>query len=553
MILKGSQRTGATDLAAHLMNGVDNEDVSIAELRGTTAADLFGAFAEYEATAAGTRCKEPFYSLSINPPVRVDRAAYFAAIERIEQTLKLSGQPRAVIFHVKDGREHCHVVWSRIYADGDRLKSVHMSHDHAKLTDLSVQFFRELEVPLPFGLQAWAAKNPDRHTRPGQDYTRAEKIQSEATGMTVKERRQILTEAFRGSDTADAFRAALEAAGFTLAIGDKRAFVVLDDNAEIFSLARQIDGASSRDVKAKLTSLAGVPDVQKAKAILKERAAVRLARLHQQAETDAARLRAATDKRRRKHALMLLLARLKQELRNIEERLALKARHKAEFEHLMRLRDRPLRRMLRRLPAVAAIIRYYERQTDLDLLRRQREEAEALRRQQELRACRDDITDAYRRKLEQREDRAQAFRTMSRAMRMAAVANRAALAAGHMTPDDITDLVNPDRLNPREWYRHCRQNGHDITDQHTPAVKSNHDTRGHKRQAFTVNATDIVTRRESPNAARDTRAPQLSATHHSAVDLIRNAKLTMPRDAAPVEPPPSDPQDPSRPTKRPNS
>ena len=67
MILKGNQRAGGTDLATHLLNAADNERIEIAEIRGTVAGDLHGAFAEYEALAVGTKCREPLYSLSINP------------------------------------------------------------------------------------------------------------------------------------------------------------------------------------------------------------------------------------------------------------------------------------------------------------------------------------------------------------------------------------------------------------------------------------------------------------------------------------------------------
>ena len=64
MILKGSQRAGGSDLATHLMNSFDNELVEIAELYGTVAGDLHGAFAEMEAVAAGTRAENYLYSLS---------------------------------------------------------------------------------------------------------------------------------------------------------------------------------------------------------------------------------------------------------------------------------------------------------------------------------------------------------------------------------------------------------------------------------------------------------------------------------------------------------
>lgn len=91
MILKGNQRAGGADLASHLQNEFDNDLVEVAEIRGTVAQDLHGAFGEYEAIAAGTRCKEPLYSLSINPSAPISRDQYRAVIDRIEQGLGLSG------------------------------------------------------------------------------------------------------------------------------------------------------------------------------------------------------------------------------------------------------------------------------------------------------------------------------------------------------------------------------------------------------------------------------------------------------------------------------
>lgn len=98
MILKGNARGGGADLALHLMNAFDNERVEVGQVRGTVAEDLHGAFGEYEALAAGTRCRRPLYSLSINPSAPLSPERYFAAIDRIEKGLGLSGQPRAVVF-----------------------------------------------------------------------------------------------------------------------------------------------------------------------------------------------------------------------------------------------------------------------------------------------------------------------------------------------------------------------------------------------------------------------------------------------------------------------
>ncbi|PNG24398.1 relaxase/mobilization nuclease domain-containing protein [Methylocella silvestris] len=57
------------------------------------------------------------YSLSINPDQglgELTRAKYRDYVDRVEKKLGLEGQPRAIVFHIKEGREDCHVVWSRI-------------------------------------------------------------------------------------------------------------------------------------------------------------------------------------------------------------------------------------------------------------------------------------------------------------------------------------------------------------------------------------------------------------------------------------------------------
>lgn len=133
MILKGRQRAGGADLTTHLSNEYDNDNerVELAHVRGTVPNDLHGAFAEIVAVAAGTRCKEPLYSLTINPASPLTREQYLATIDHIEGKLGLAGQPRAVVFHVKTGREHCHVVWSRIDLDRMKLRTCARELAHA--------------------------------------------------------------------------------------------------------------------------------------------------------------------------------------------------------------------------------------------------------------------------------------------------------------------------------------------------------------------------------------------------------------------------------------
>src|SRR5688572_29546653 len=128
MILNGNPRGSAKEMAQHLLKA-ENEVVQVYELRGFVSRDLFGAFNEAYALSRGTKCDEFLYSLSLNPPpsAKISNAEFMAAIDECEKRLKLSGQPRAVVFHEKNGRRHCHVVWSRI--DAETMTARHQSFD----------------------------------------------------------------------------------------------------------------------------------------------------------------------------------------------------------------------------------------------------------------------------------------------------------------------------------------------------------------------------------------------------------------------------------------
>jgi hypothetical protein len=123
MILKGSQRGGARELARHLMNGELNEHVTVHELRGFISETLEGALEEADGVSRGTRCKQFLFSLSLNPPETADVPipAFEQAIDGVEKRLGLQKCPRIVVFHEKNGRRHCHAVWSRIDPDRQQL------------------------------------------------------------------------------------------------------------------------------------------------------------------------------------------------------------------------------------------------------------------------------------------------------------------------------------------------------------------------------------------------------------------------------------------------
>ena len=68
MILKASQRGGATQLALHLLKTEENEHVEVHEVSGFIAEDILGALREAQAVSKGTRCRQFLFHVALNPP-----------------------------------------------------------------------------------------------------------------------------------------------------------------------------------------------------------------------------------------------------------------------------------------------------------------------------------------------------------------------------------------------------------------------------------------------------------------------------------------------------
>ncbi len=279
MVPKGSQRGGGQQLATHLLNEFDNDRVELADVRGAIARDVHGVFAEWRAISRATQCRKYLYSLSLNPDPKqgtLTREQYVDFINRAEKKLGLGEQARVVVFHVKHGREHCHVVWSRI--DERTMKAVQLSYDHQALRTVVQGFARDYGLKLPLSMQKNRGREryKDRLIRENL----FEQQQEERSGITKAERVAALTQAWRESKTGKELIAALEKRGYLLARGDSRSYVVVDRAGEIHSLARDIEGARVKDVRARLAGFPPekLPDARKAQEFFREQMAQQRAR-----------------------------------------------------------------------------------------------------------------------------------------------------------------------------------------------------------------------------------------------------------------------------------
>ncbi|WP_416877404.1 relaxase/mobilization nuclease domain-containing protein [Litorimonas sp.] len=246
-IIVGNQRGGARDLAVHLMKD-ENEHIELHEVRGFVSDTVMGALNEAYATSCATRCKKFLYSMSVNPPLdkQVSTSDFIEIIDEAESRLGLTGQPRVIVFHEKYGRRHAHCVFSRI--DTQELKAVHIPFDHQKLMELSRDIFIERGWKMPEGLAYRAGGQPRR-------FTLAQWQQAKRAGKDAKAISASLQDAWAISDSKTSFEYALDERGYRLARGDRRGFVVIDHDLEVYSLSRM-----AKKKKKELTARLGKPE-----------------------------------------------------------------------------------------------------------------------------------------------------------------------------------------------------------------------------------------------------------------------------------------------------
>lgn len=265
MIIKGKSRAAPKQLARHLAREDANERVAVLELHSLTGS-TFEAFRDWQVLAGGTKGRLGLYHAQINPAEAYTMTPdeWVRSVAVLEEELGLSGQPRAVVLHAKHGREHIHVVWQRTDIDSMTLRSDsynYVAHERASLR-LEREFGHE-HVP---GKHA----KRDREVQPEMPragFTHAEWQQGERRGYDPRERKERIAALFAASDGGPAFAAALADAGYTLARGDRRDFVVIDADGDVHSLRRQVAGVTAKDLRAFMAEVTELPGIAEAQAM----------------------------------------------------------------------------------------------------------------------------------------------------------------------------------------------------------------------------------------------------------------------------------------------
>jgi hypothetical protein len=247
VIINGASYRCAWWWEQHFKDTKENIRTGVVQSYGLVSEDMYEMMREMETLAQGTRCENFMWIADLSPAPQESRRLSEEQWDRMRKIVEkhrgLEGQPYFVIEQEKsDGRIHRHIVWSRI--DIEHMRAIPDRNDaplcHAASREISLELGLERTVS-PY--------DKDREgPRPKRAPERWEMYRGMKTGLDPRDIGAEVTELFHQSDNGKAFQAALEQHGYRLLKGDGRAFLILDSAGKEHSLARRLDGVTTKEL-----------------------------------------------------------------------------------------------------------------------------------------------------------------------------------------------------------------------------------------------------------------------------------------------------------------
>jgi hypothetical protein len=118
LIIKSHIRGGYRAAADYLKDIGQNEKTRLVQISDPDAKNLDEAFHNMWTVACNSKVKKPLHHISINPfrDERLTDEQVMKIVERCEEKYgyKHGDHQRVIIEHIKNGRQHFHVIWNRV-------------------------------------------------------------------------------------------------------------------------------------------------------------------------------------------------------------------------------------------------------------------------------------------------------------------------------------------------------------------------------------------------------------------------------------------------------
>jgi hypothetical protein len=239
MILTVGIRGNGGQLADYVLAMGENDHVQILEIDGYEEADesyLRETVMAMELNSELTKTDKAFFHAQINPAYGEDKAMtrddWYKAADMLAEATGYENQRRVIVLHTKKDRIHAHVVWERY------------NHETGKMIANKNSVYKTNDVR-PKIEDALNHKRTN-HRNPNQ-----------------AEVKQAISHIWHDTATGQEFIKEVRKAGYMVAAGTgSKPFMVVDENGRSFNLVRQIDGAKTKDVRARLRNEKLITDKQ---------------------------------------------------------------------------------------------------------------------------------------------------------------------------------------------------------------------------------------------------------------------------------------------------
>src|SRR6185437_14546492 len=243
----GKVRSGPEQLAAYLMRTDDGERATLLELQYGEN-DLRKALIDWDAVGCnGTRSEKTLYHAQIawETKYQLTKEECLRSAQILAEDLGMANHPRAVVLHDGGDKPHLHVVFMR--ADIDTMTMWQDYKNYVKHERASFRMEKEFGHDLVPGKHKVKRDRKKQPEFPRAESSHADHQQAARTEMSLEERKAQIVAIRQPCDDAHAFKNALEEAGYVLARGDRRGFVLVDADGEVYSLSKHLAG----DIKGK--------------------------------------------------------------------------------------------------------------------------------------------------------------------------------------------------------------------------------------------------------------------------------------------------------------
>lgn len=190
------------------------------------------------------------YSLAWHPDQQPEKQTMLDAALETLGLLQLEEHEAVMVAHNDTNHPHVHVVCNLIHPETGK-KTV-PSYDRLILSAWAEEVERNEGL---IYCEQRVINNELRRNGRGE----GRQFQLIKFREKIVQRTETVRQLYEQSDSAKALKAGLDDAGYTLAKGDRRGFVLVDKDGEVYALARQLENQRAADIRARLKDVGELP------------------------------------------------------------------------------------------------------------------------------------------------------------------------------------------------------------------------------------------------------------------------------------------------------